>query len=140
MNQMPLFDPEGGEEAAEEAIERVEEHANPDWKQAAFEAVERVAREKPYFTTDHVWAALYREDTATHEPRAMGAIMRQAQAAGICRKAAVLPQKSALASCHRRPKQVWQSLLCQGAGGGDGVPSSKAVDVINSYRWEEKKA
>jgi hypothetical protein len=96
-----------GDELANAAIAQVEEAADPDWKQAAAEAIEQVARERDFFTTDHVWMEL--GPSGTHEPRAMGAMIRQAAAAGVCR-ITDRTTKSARPCCHRRPLRVWESL------------------------------
>lgn len=109
MRQLTLFDPAASQQAAEEAIERVGENADKDWMQAAIEAIERVARKYPFFTTDHVWLEL-EDGYSTHERRAMGAAMRVAAGAGTCR-IADSTQKSARVVCHRRPLQVWESLI-----------------------------
>jgi hypothetical protein len=109
--QLTLFDAALGEQQAEDAIARAEASADEDWMQTAIEAVELIARFRRFFTTDEVWKVLAESGAATHEPRAMGAVMRQAVTAGTCRKAPLLPQKSAMAACHRRPKQVWESLI-----------------------------
>jgi len=110
MTQLGLFDPAASEQAAEEAIERVGENADKDWKQAVIEAIERVARKYLFFTTDHVWLEL-EEGYWTHERRAMGAMMRTAARLQICRTVNLTPQKSGRIVCHRRPLQVWESLI-----------------------------
>lgn len=101
--------PHQGELYRDEAIARVERHAAPDWKAEAWDAVQVVAARAEEFTTDEVWAELAqrRNGASTHEPRAMGAIMRNAEAAGL-----IEPTErwrlSDRAACHRRPMRVWR--------------------------------
>ena len=109
--QLLLFDAIAGEQACEEAIAQVDEHANPDWKQAAFEDGERVARKLPFFTTDPIWAELAEDSAWTHEPRAMGAVMRSLVGAGVCRKTE-RTVKTIRVAAHRRDLRIWQSLIC----------------------------
>lgn len=93
--------------AADEAITRVDDHADPEWKDVAAQVVEAVARANPSgFTTDDVWARLDGRDVATHEPRALGAVMRRLQRERVIRptphyRTSVRPQ------CHGRPVRVW---------------------------------
>jgi hypothetical protein len=94
--------------ARDEALARVEQHANDAWKAEAMRAVVRVARERGRFTTDDVWQALGGLDVGTHEPRAMGAVMRQAARNGWVR-ATDEYVKSGRAACHARPLRVWES-------------------------------
>jgi len=104
-----VYDIELGHQAAEEGIERASEAADGGWKEAAFQAVERVALECQFFTTDDIWPLL--EGEYTHEHRAMGGVMRAASNASLCR---ITNQtaKSARVACHRRPLRVWRSLIC----------------------------
>lgn len=107
----PKFDAAAGDAAREEAIHRVEKHADDAWKEAALHAVASCARKRPFLTTDDVWAQMVGPDE-THEPRAMGAVMRQAQAAGFIQPTFRYEQSLRVA-CHRRPLRVWQSLVVQ---------------------------
>jgi hypothetical protein len=95
----------------EEAIDRVERHANPDWKLTVAKVIREVATLKAEFTTDDVWLRLkLYVNAATHEPRAMGAAMLRASKDGICQPLMRFEQ-SGRASCHNRPIRVWKSLL-----------------------------
>ena len=94
--------------ARDEALARVKEHADKEWKAEAMRAVVRVARERGRFTTDDVWAVL--GESGTHEPRAMGAIMRQAARNGWVRATDEYVRSSRVA-CHARPLRVWESGL-----------------------------
>ncbi len=97
-----------GFRAREEALERVEVNAEPAWKDVAYRAVMWLASMSSSFTTDSVWAAIeaHHPDVVTHEPRAMGAVMRRACDAGVIvrtdrTKNSIRPQS------HRRPVRVW---------------------------------
>lgn len=92
------------------ALESVEEHADAEWKLAALEAVNLVARQTPDFTTDEVWRVLDRTDFRTHDNRAMGAIMRRAVAEGWV-KSTPDYRESRRPECHKRPVKVWRSLI-----------------------------
>lgn len=95
--------------AREEAINRVENHANPTWKEVAYLTAIRVARTKRYFISEDVWDALP-SDIGTHEPRAMGAIMRR-----LRKEQVIEPTDQFVTSPsplgHGRPSRVWKSLL-----------------------------
>lgn len=96
----------------DEAIERVADAADDDWKEAAFLAVKRIAALRSEFTTDHVWEALQEIDVSTHEHRAMGAVMRAACTDGVIEKTdRVVPTRRP--GAHRRPVTVWRSLRFQ---------------------------
>lgn len=95
--------------AREEAINRVEAHADPEWKDVAYLTALRVAQQKRFFVSEDVWDALS-GDVQTHEPRAMGAVMRRLRKEGI-----VEPTDQFVTSTsplgHGRPSRVWRSLL-----------------------------
>lgn len=101
-----LFDLGEGQRLKEEAIDRVERNAAEEWKRVAYEAVRMVCNQRQEFTTDDVWRLLRDKPD---EPRAMGAIMRQAARSGLCYKTDRVIE-SAIPTCHRRPVAVWRSL------------------------------
>jgi hypothetical protein len=111
-DQFNLFDPVASQEAAEEAIGQATEAADPDWKEAARSAVRRVAYRQRFFTTDDIWGAIDAIDpeASTHEPRAMGGILRWAQDEGLASNTERV-QKTARVAAHRRPLAVWESLV-----------------------------
>ena len=98
--------------ARDEAIDRVERNASADWNEAAYLACRLVAEEQPFFTTDNVWQKISTvfPQFKTHEPRAMGAVMRRA-----ARENVVAPTDEYVRSdrpeCHRRPTMRWESLI-----------------------------
>lgn len=97
------------EEEKEMAIERSGEHAEPSWKRKALEIVMDLCTKRREFTSDEVWAELSRHEEHTKEPRALGAIMRQAAKMGICR--AIGYAKSERRERHSGVVSVWRSNL-----------------------------
>lgn len=96
---------EEGERAREEAIERVRRAAHAHWLTTAHGIIERI--EPGPFTTDRVWHFLDRSGATTHERRAMGAVMRQAELEGLIRPTSE-HRLSTRPECHRRPIRVWR--------------------------------
>ena len=108
MSQSSIFESERAKNAA---IDAVEANASPTWLELATEAVRWICQNKPTFTTDDVWERLAAvTKMAPHEPRAMGAVMRQAARENWC-TATGNYKKSVQPSCHRRPIAVWVSLI-----------------------------
>lgn len=97
-----------GERLREEALARVKANTSKQWRDAALVTVRLIAHELDEFTTDDVWFVLDGK-YATHEPRAMGAIMLQAARARVI-VATDRYVKSARPGCHARPIRVWKSL------------------------------
>jgi hypothetical protein len=112
-NQPSLFDYAEALEAQREAIERVDKNADPQWKIDMLEAVKSVAARLVKFTSDDVWEELAnKSDSETHEPRALGAIMKKAASLGIVVGTSEY-QPSKRVACHARPVRVWTSLVQQ---------------------------
>jgi hypothetical protein len=100
-----------GRAARDEAIARVDEHADLDWKQIAGRAVRAVCEQLDEFTTDDIWRCLESDpDADTHEHRAMGAVMLRARRAGWCAPTGRVRQSDRVVA-HRGPKAIWKSLL-----------------------------
>lgn len=101
-------------ETKDQAIDRVERNANREWRALAQAAVGKLAVHRPEFTTDDVWDALEEwEAVETHEPRAMGAVMRTACRAGaIAKSGMVVPTRRK--SAHGRDIPVWKSKIYKG--------------------------
>ena len=95
-----------GDLLAEEAIQQAEAHADKAWLDAARRTVARLAELGIPFTTDAVWEQLDALDVHTHEPRALGAVMRQAARDGLLTNSGRYV-KSTRADCHSRPVPVW---------------------------------
>lgn len=99
------------EAAADTAIQTAHDHASDGWKIEARKAIDRVALKLATFTTDDVWKVLTdREIGETHEPRVLGALMREAARDGVC-EATMQFRKSERVACHTRPLRVWRSLI-----------------------------
>jgi hypothetical protein len=111
MNQPSLFDEPLAIALAEQAIERVGLNADQLWAIEALKVVEMLSIERHDFTTDDVWEWMNQlhPTMTTHEPRAMGAIMRRASQSRLC-----VPTERYINSmrpeCHRRPLRVWKGL------------------------------
>jgi hypothetical protein len=98
------------EQAADEAIARVGSNADPGWVRSALDAVRSIALTRSRFTTDDVWELLERRGVqATHEPRALGAVIRMASKKGIIRSTGEYV-KSKRVECHSRPVMVWEAI------------------------------
>lgn len=96
-----------GEQARDAAIEQVDRAADPEWKELARTAVEMVAHERPFFTTDHVWLAGLEKP---REPRAMGVIMRWAVREGLVEKTGRF-EPTIFPEGHAGPRQEWRSTV-----------------------------
>ena len=94
------------EEIQNRAIERANQHADPAWKEGAFEIVVRVAHTFRYFTTDDVWDAGLPE---TRENRALGAIMRQVAKRGFISATNEVQTSRRHSHNHGRKITVWRS-------------------------------
>lgn len=95
-----------GRAAADEAIARVAENADPSWLAEAQAAVRLLAETRREFTTDDVWRLV----PSTREPRALGAVMRWAATERLVENTQqTVP--STRPECHARPVTVWRSLL-----------------------------
>lgn len=93
-----------------EAIERAGNHADLDWKIEARFALEACIAAYEYLTTDDVWQLLDERGVhSTHEPRAMGALIREQQ-----KLRRITPtgryKKSSRIECHNRPVMIWETL------------------------------
>lgn len=107
-----MRDPEKAAAARDEAIDRVEKNAPEDWKHRVRVAIEALCKEREEITTDDVWERLelLRIDLGRAEPRAIGALMKQAQKAGWIEPTATF-KNSERVECHRRPLRVWISKI-----------------------------
>ena len=93
----------------EQAISQVERNADEEWKRQARRAIEEVAHDLGFFTTDDVW--LYLETLgidAPHEPRALGAMIREATTKRVI-VATGRYKKSSRVECHSRPVMIWEA-------------------------------
>lgn len=72
----------------DDALQRVEEHADPDWKTTAYDVLVGLARRDGEWTTDDFWLAMRAQHptVTTHEPRALGALIRRLLRDGLVEK------------------------------------------------------
>jgi hypothetical protein len=104
---MPVrLNAELGEQLANAAIKRADEHSAPTFKDAAIGAIHRVACRQQFFTSDDVWVEL--DGVTTYEPRALGPRMREAIGLGWI-AATDRFVKTSQPRRHRAPVQVWES-------------------------------
>ena len=101
-----------GKQLRDEAIHQVNHAAERHWKFLAMAALMELAQSRAEFTSDDVRETLKRNHPAahTHEPRAMGAIMKHAQTHGIIEPTDRFIN-STIASKHASPTRVWRSLI-----------------------------
>jgi DNA-binding GntR family transcriptional regulator len=97
---------EQGDLLAQAAIQEAEDHADQAWLNAAQRIVHELVQAGEPFTTDDVWDRLDRMDVHTHEPRALGAVMRHAARTGLIVNSG-LYCKSSRAQNHARPIPRW---------------------------------
>jgi hypothetical protein len=103
-----LFDQPAAVEARDRAIERADRAADPDWKRAVMHTIESLSRLRRTITTDDVWDTVHKwTSAAPAEPRAIGAVMKDAARAGLIRATDryVVSQRP---ECHGRPIRVWE--------------------------------
>lgn len=99
--------------ARDAAVAQVEENANAEWKEAAYQTGIRIAREQDSLLSEDIWQALSDQGVHTHEPRAMGAIMKRLRRDQIIEATAdFVISPSPLG--HGRPSRVWKSLVVAG--------------------------
>lgn len=111
--QGDLLDLAAAMTARDESITRVGEHADVEWVAHILDVIYMLAVAQDEMTTDDIWQTVG-EVAATHEPRALGACMRQAARLGYV-KASDRYVPSARPACHARPVRVWRSLIYRGA-------------------------
>lgn len=98
--------------AADEAVARARANAHAEWRRLAYQAGIALARERDTFTSLDVthYLLVHHPDATTHEPRALGAVMRD-----LARDGAISPTHewipSQLPGNHNRPVRVWSSEL-----------------------------
>ena len=94
-----------GEALAQEGMRRAEDNADEGWLRAArLELSALISGGEPW-TTDTIWYRLERLGVRTHEPRALGALIRQAAKAGLIQRSGYTP--TTRPEAHARPIPVW---------------------------------
>lgn len=97
---------EQGDLLAAQALDKVEANADPAWLGVAKRVVWQLVREGEPFTTDDCWVRLSALGVTTHEPRALGAVIRAAARAGFIRSTGEY-RKTSRPEAHSRPIPVW---------------------------------
>jgi hypothetical protein len=93
----------------DEAIDRVDTHADDDWRTRARDAIRLLAETLPTLTGDDLWRVV--EKPA--EPRASGAVFRWAASQGLIEPTAdFVPTTQA--TSHASPSRVWRSKAYMG--------------------------
>jgi hypothetical protein len=95
-------------EARDEAIERARTHAVSEWYRQAEMALHRVCLRQEFFTVKDVRNAIPM-GFKTHEPRALGALMKAA-VGKWCRPTNVYVPSGEVRN-HNRPLRRWESLV-----------------------------
>jgi hypothetical protein len=94
--------------ATDDAIERSEAHADPDWKEAAFDAVRRCAQALPVLIVDDVWKHMT-GNVDTHDNRALGPVMLRAKREGLIESTGTF--RHSYLRNHGTPRPLWKSLI-----------------------------
>ena len=95
-------------QARDEAIARVDANADDAWKQRAEAVIIHLARMRPTFTADDIWAYLEaHHDVSTHEPSALGAVITRLARQKKIRKVGYT--QSARKTRHAAPIAVWSA-------------------------------
>ena len=87
------------------ALQKAEAHADATWLRAARQVVWDLIKADEPFTTDDCWAKLDALGVVTHEPRALGAVIRAAAKAGYIQTTGY--RKTTRPEAHSRPIPVW---------------------------------
>lgn len=112
--------------ARDEALDRVDAHADPEWKDVADRVIRRLADTMREFTADDVRDALP-DGVWTHEPRALGPRMLAAARAGLIERT-----DRSVTSRHRNGglARVWRSTkFTEAPGSGD-------IDSVDDARLD----
>lgn len=103
-DQLDLF--RAAREGRDEGMKRVYDHADPEWKRLALEAVKRTCEQLDDFISDDVWTV--GQCPESNKARALGPIIKQASVLGWAVKTdRVRPSVRS----HLSGKPVWKSLL-----------------------------
>lgn len=109
MNEQLTFDANLSAAARDADMKRVDQAADPEWKDIAYDAVVAAAYEKPYgFIVDDVWKHIPPGVEVPREPRAIGPVMRRAQKDGVIIATNEL-RLSERITAHRNPRRVWKA-------------------------------
>jgi len=71
-------------EITEEAINRVEEHADPCWKKKVIDIIQDICTRKQFFSADDIAERMEQEEETTHDNSALGAMIKKVEKMGLC--------------------------------------------------------
>lgn len=98
------------DDVREDAIRRADAGATWQWKEAALQAIRRVAERKATLTSEDVWdEGLTCEGAGDGD--ALGPVMRKAAKLGYIKATGQFEIKTKRAQRHNNPKRVWASCL-----------------------------
>ena len=97
-----------GQTLRDDAVKRAEDHAHDDWKQSAREGLDLLAATGQEFTSEDI-RALIPADITTHEPRALGGIVKKSIADGQI--VSIGFRESSNPQAHCRPVRVFRGVL-----------------------------
>lgn len=105
-----LFSIAAARAARDASIQQVGENAEETWRRVALEMIKEVAMEREFFVSDDVQKKLRLRPVATHENRAMGAVMMKARRLHWIESTGRYVQSSQK-QCHANTVTLWKSLL-----------------------------
>jgi hypothetical protein len=109
--QRSTFDLPAARAARDEAVSRVDRHAEDEWRDAALNALYRVAQEQPTLISNDLWRYVDKPP----EPRALGPLMQRGVTLGwIMPTETFRPCPSV--SRHAAPARLWRSKVYQTRG------------------------
>ena len=94
------------------AIRQVDQNADADWKSVAYATGFQLAQRQQSITSEEIFDAMP-SDVGTHEPRAMGAVMRKLSKDGVISPSNEFVRSTSVRG-HGRPSRVWKSRVFSG--------------------------
>ncbi len=95
--------------ARDAAMEQIETATNPEWKEAALDAIHQTARYHSEFIVDDVWRNFHSNES-TRDKRAIGPLMRVAQREGWITPTDKF-RPSYVVHHHATPRRIWKSRI-----------------------------
>jgi len=110
----PVLDRGLARELADRGIAHSSAAAPEEWQTMIRNAIDRLARRLPTFTSDDLWLEVGPKAMYQANPSALGGVFRTAAAEGaiVCTEER---RESDRPATHRRPLRVWRSLLYRAA-------------------------
>jgi hypothetical protein len=109
--------PQDAVAATRAAMDTADSHADPEWKQRFYDAIQSVARRRAELTSDDVLAHCERlaDPPKTHNLAAIGPAMIRAMKAGIIEPTGRV-ERSLRPEKHGNRQNVWRSKICSEGG------------------------